>query len=51
MNNYSAALYDAILEEDAVYNSLRRLERKVRDGRRKEKRSKEAKRIARYEQF
>ena len=53
MNNYSdnTALYSDILQEDAVYNGLRRLERKVRDGRRKEKRSKEAKRQARYDQF
>jgi len=53
MNNYSdnTALYEDILREDAVYNSLRRLELKVRDGRRRQRRRKQDQRNARYDSF
>ena len=53
MNIYSdnAALYEDILQEDAVYNGLRRLELKVRDGRRRQRRRKQAQRDARYDSF
>lgn len=53
MNNYSdnTALYEDILQEDAVYNSLRRLELKVRDGRRRQRRRKQDQRNARYDSF
>ena len=47
----NAELYAAILEEDEVYNGLRRLERKIRDGRRKERKRKEAKKQQRFDQF
>ena len=53
MNNYSdnTELYEDILQEDAVYNSLRRLQLPVRDGRRKERKRKEAQRQQRFDQF
>jgi len=53
MNKYTdnTALYEDILREDAVYNSLRRLELKVRDGRRRQRRRKEDQRNARYDSF
>jgi hypothetical protein len=53
MNNYNdnTALYEDILREDAVYNSLRRLELKVRDGRRRQRRRKQDQRNARYDSF
>jgi len=53
MNNYAdnTALYEDILREDAVYNSLRRLELKVRDGRRRQRRRKQDQRNARYDSF
>ena len=52
-NNYAdnAALYDAILEEDNIYSGLRRLELPIRDGRRKQRRRKQAQQNARYNQF
>ena len=54
MNNYinnSEEIYAAILEEDAVYNGLRRLELPVRDGRRRQRRRKQAQQNARFNQF
>jgi hypothetical protein len=53
MNNYAdnTALYEDILREDAVYNGLRRLELPIRDGRRKQRKRKQAQRIARYDSF
>ena len=53
MNNYSdnAALYEDILQEDAVYNGLRRLERAVRDGRREQRRRRERQRQACYNKY
>ena len=53
MNNYidDAALYAAILEDDAVYNSLPRLNLPVRDGRRRQRRRKQAQQNARFNQF
>ena len=47
----SEKLYAAILEEDKVYNSLRRLELKVRDGRRRQRRRKLDQKTARYDSF
>ena len=49
--NNSEEIYAAILEEDAVYNGLRRLELKVRDGRRNQRKRKQAQKNARYDQF
>ena len=53
MNNYAdnTALYEDILREDAVYNGLRRLELPIRDGRRKQRKRKQAQRNARYDSF
>jgi hypothetical protein len=54
MNNYinnSEEIYAAIIEEDAVYNGLRRLELPVRDGRRRQRRRKQAQQNARFNQF
>ena len=52
-NNYAdnAELYAAILEEEAVYNSLRPLQLPVRDGRRRQRRRKQEQRNARYDSF
>ncbi len=52
-NNYSdnAELYAAILEEDAVYNGLQRLELPVRDGRRQQRRRRERQRQACYNKY
>ena len=47
----NAELYAAIIEEDKVYTGLQRLELKVRDGRRRQRRRKEAQRQQRYDQF
>ena len=53
MNNYSdnAELYAAIIEEDAVYNGLRRLDLPVRDGRRQQRRRRERQRQACYNKY
>ena len=47
----SAELYAAILEEEAVYNSLPRLDLPVRDGRRKQRRRRELQRQACYNKY
>ena len=52
-NNYAdnAELYAAIIEEDIIYSGLRRLELPVRDGRRKQRRRREAQRQACYNKY
>ena len=47
----SDELYAAILEEDNIYSGLKRLELKVRDGRRRQRRRKQEQRNARYDSF
>ena len=51
MNIYSEDLYADILKEDTVYNSLQRIERKVKNTRRTQRRKREAQRNARYDSF
>ena len=53
MNNYidDAALYEDILREEAAYNSLRRLDLPVRDGRRQQRRRRERQRQACYNKY
>ena len=46
-----AELYAAIIEEEAVYNSLPRLDLPVRDGRRQQRRRRERQRQACYNKY
>jgi len=53
MNNYAdnAELYAGILAEDALYSGLPRLERPVRDGRRRDRLRREKQRQACYNKY
>ena len=51
MNIYSDSIYSDILEGDAAYNSLQRIQRKSKNFRRGQRKNKEAHRQARYDSF
>ena len=51
MANYSDTIYSDIYNDDAVYNSLQRFQRKSKNFRRGQRRAKEAHRAARYDSF